>query len=68
MKLTLSMKQAYGCKKEFRHHSYGDELKVVKGKGEHGYVQTQPEQRKLKREAVWIAITKKIPRDTSREN
>lgn len=70
MKLTLSKEKTLITDVRKKHATFlGYEFKVVKGKGEHGYVtRTQPDRERLKRKVDVIADNiKKIPRDTSRE-
>lgn len=70
MKLTLSKEKTLITDVKKKHACFlGYEFKVVKGKGEHGYVtRTQPDRERLKRKVDTITDSiKKIPRSTSLE-
>ena len=70
MKLTLSKEKTLITDvRKKRAIFLGYEFKVVKGKGEHGYVtRTQPDRQRLKQKVDFITKDiKKIPRETSRE-
>ena len=70
MKLTLSKEKTLITDVRKKHAIFlGYEFKVVKGKGEHGYItRTQPDRKRLKQKVDSITRDiKKIPRETSRE-
>lgn len=70
MKLTLSKEKTLITDVRRKRACFlGYEFKVVKGKGEHGYVtRTRPDEERLKKKVDAITDDiKKIPRDTSRE-
>lgn len=70
MKLTLSKEKTLITDVRKKHANFlGYEFKVVKGKGEHGYItRTQPDRKRLKQKVDSITRDiKKIPRETSRE-
>ena len=70
MKLTLSKEKTLITDvRKKRAIFLGYEFKVVKGKGEHGYItRTQPDRERLKQKVDSITRDiKKIPRETSRE-
>ena len=70
MKLTLSKEKTLITDVRKKHACFlGYEFRVVKGKGEHGYVtRTRPDRERLCRKVDAITDSiKKIPRETSRE-
>ena len=70
MKLTLSKEKTLITDVRKKHACFlGYEFRVVKGKGEHGYVtRTRPDRERLCRKVDALTDSiKKIPRETSRE-